>query len=314
MIAKSADYTDWSVQLAKTYKPGMRFNDEFTITRKLNGVRCTYYDGKLVSRGGKIFVGLDHIILDIKRLFAISNTVDKVVLDGELIYSNPEGLTDDEAFRKGKGIANAKNTLISKELLKFVIFDCINEVDFYLGYEHEPYWSRRKRLDNWHYNYLKDFKNIELVETVYTGTDIHQIEGALDHATINKWEGIMINLNNGVYVQAGSTNKRSSYLYKYKKFDTIDLKVIGFYEETAVDGTPKDTLGGVICEVPNDSRFKNIRVGSGFTNEERNKIWKYPAAYWGKTLECKYKEITRDKQTEALSVQFPVFLCWRDDK
>ena len=61
--------------------------DEYIyISRKLNGSRCAYVNGKLMTRQGKEYTGLEHIINDIKAL-----GLDNMFIYGELVYKNPDG-------------------------------------------------------------------------------------------------------------------------------------------------------------------------------------------------------------------------------
>ena len=73
----------------------------FSLSQKLNGNRCVFVNGKMMSRQGKEFTGLDHILSDIKKIVA-----DSIVLDGELVGKNEEGLSDSANFQKSTGIAN----------------------------------------------------------------------------------------------------------------------------------------------------------------------------------------------------------------
>ena len=73
-----------------------------SISQKMNGTRCVYYNGRLYSRSGKEFTGLDHIIADIQK-FNLPN----LVFDGELIRKNIDGKSDSENFQIGTGIANS---------------------------------------------------------------------------------------------------------------------------------------------------------------------------------------------------------------
>ena len=61
---------EWKVQLGSSQeKLRLKPNESFTLTQKLNGVRATYCDGKLITRQGKEIFGVDHIIKDINEIF-----------------------------------------------------------------------------------------------------------------------------------------------------------------------------------------------------------------------------------------------------
>ena len=117
-------FDDWNVQLAKTYEPGMIKQGEwFSISQKINGARATYFAGEMVSRTGNRIEGLQDIIADIQRLEKAYGM--KLAIDGELrlhdIYCR--GLTDNEAFKIGTGIANSTRDMSNKYKLQFIIFD-----------------------------------------------------------------------------------------------------------------------------------------------------------------------------------------------
>lgn len=57
-----------------------------------------------------------------------------------------------------------------------------------------------------------------------------------------------------------------------------------------------------------------VKVGSGFTDEQRNKFWEARQNLIGVICEVNYKEITYDKNTGLESLQFPVFVSLRLDK
>lgn len=54
------------------------------LSQKLNGSNAGWKHGQLISRQGKPFTGLDHIIKDLKRL----PNIDNFFLNGELIRKN----------------------------------------------------------------------------------------------------------------------------------------------------------------------------------------------------------------------------------
>lgn len=62
--------------------------------------------------------------------------------------------------------------------------------------------------------------------------------------------------------------------------------------------------------------YKNniVKVGSGFTDEQRTEFWNNRENVIGEICEVKYKEISRDKNTGFESLQFPVFVRLRTDK
>ena len=56
-----------------------------------------------------------------------------------------------------------------------------------------------------------------------------------------------------------------------------------------------------------------VKVGSGFSKELRQEIWKNPDAYIGKVISVQYFEETVNQQG-GISLRFPVYLDFRTDK
>ena len=115
------------------------------------------------------------------------------------------------------------------------------------------------------------------------------------------WEGLMIKDLDSVYQW-----KRSKSIIKMKLMDTMDLKVTGLFEG---NGKYTNNMGGVVCNYEG----YELRVGSGFSDEQRIKFWNDPTSIVGKTIEIKYQSISHNKLGEK-SVSFPIFQRIRDDK
>lgn len=265
----------------------------FSLSRKLNGTRCIYYNGKFYTRNGKEYIGLDHIKNDLQHTVS-----DHWVIDGELILKD-RSLSDSESFQISTGIANSNAE--SKEELKLVIFDFIAKGEFDRGEGTIPYSHRKATLQVLQEQIKKkNLENIEVVEFIYDGRDQNKIWEYLDIAEANDWEGLMLNTDDFYRC------KRVKSLIKIKKFFDIDLKVIGIAEGT---GRNRGKLGAVIC----DYKDNIVSVGSGFTDEQREFFWNNKDKMMHKIITVKYKEATQNKQgTESL--QFPVFVCVREDK
>lgn len=275
-------------------KVKLKGNEWISISRKLNGTRCAFIGDKCMTRQGKEYKGLGHIISDIKKI-----GYEDYFIDGELLYKNDEGLSDSEAFQKGTGIAMSKDE--NKQQLKLVVFDLFPLEEFWNGKSCNTYENRRKALNLFDLQ-LQDVccKNVEVVRQLYAGTDHSEIWKWLDIAEENDWEGIMLNLDTPYEC------KRTKNLIKVKKFFSCDIKCIGVEEGS---GRNKGTLGALIC----DYKDNKVNVGSGFSDEDRKRIWQHPEDIIGKIISVKYKEETKNKDG-GISIQFPVFETVRFDK
>lgn len=268
----------------------------FSISQKLNGSRCFYYKGKLYTRQGKVYTGCEHIIKDVEKLNEFHN--EDWVYDGELILKD-NSLTDSEKFQKGVGIANSDNK--NKEELKLVIFDVLPTKEFENGKSQFVYSSRKAILNNIRNGIEKlNLSNIEIVPVFYEGTDQNKIWEWLDYAEENDMEGVMVNLDTPYEC------KRTKNLIKVKKFFDTDLRCIGIEQGS---GKYANTLGAIVC----DYKGNELRVGSGFTDEQRDYYWNNPSEIIGKTVTIKYKEETKNKNG-GQSLQFPVWVTTRFDK
>ncbi len=276
-------------------KVKLKGNEWISISRKLNGTRCAFVGDKCMTRQGKEYKGLDHIISDLHRL-----GLQNCFVDGELLYKNKEGLSDSEAFQKGTGIAMSKED--DKSNLKLVIFDVFPLEEFWTGKSKDSYYKRKQFLleIKEDIEMFDEVKNVEVVQMCYEGTDHSQIWKWLDYAEENDWEGIILNLDMPYEC------KRTKNLIKVKKFFSCDIKCTGI-EEGA--GRNKGTLGALVC----DYKGFPVNVGSGFSDEDRKRIWQHPEDVIGKIVTVKYKEETKNKDG-GISIQFPVFETVRFDK
>lgn len=271
-------------------------NEWFALSQKLNGNNAGYYKGKLISRQGKAFSGLDHIIEDIKKI----QDYDNFFFNGELIRKNIDNLSDNDNFQLGTGIINSDDS--DKSCIQFVIYEMIPVEEFEKGESKYKYKDRKQK-------YLiplsetileKELESLKVVPFVYEGTDISVIESLLNEANKKGWEGLMLNKNT-VW-----KNKRNNGILKVKSFKHADILCTGVVEG---DGKYKGTLGLIKC----DYKGFELGVGSGFTDSQRDFFWNNPDEIVGRIVQIKYKGETQNKNG-GISVQFPIFEIVRTDK
>ena len=293
----------FDVQLGTSIEDIKLNGDELIhISQKLNGTRCIYYNGKLWTRSGKQYTGCQHIVDDIILLAidGFNEPACDLVFDGELVLKEC-GLSDSEAFQKGTGIANSKSE--SKTELEYVIFDCLSKSEFEAKECFNIYSTRKIVLDDIVKPTIDKLKleNIKVVPMFYSGYDHKKIWEYLDYAEKHDMEGIMINLDTPYEF------RRTHNLIKCKKFHDIDLECIAV--ENADKGKYKNTLAAITC----DYKGNKVKVGSGFSDEQRDFYWNNKNEIVGKVITIKYKEATKNKNGGE-SLQFPVFVCVREDK
>lgn len=266
----------------------------FSVSHKLNGNRCVFYRGDFYTRQGKKHSGLEHIKTELLKL---TGSVGMVV-DGELVYKNKEGLSDSEAFQVGTGIANSKSG--DKTELKLIVFDTMPADEFDSGRSTNTYRVRKEKLIQMGERIAQaGMENVAIVDVFYEGTDQAEIWKWLDYAEENDLEGVVLNLDTPYEC------KRTKNLIKVKKFYTMDLEVVGV---EAGSGRLSGTLGALIV----DYKGNTVNVGSGFDDATRADIWSNRDDIIGRIIEVKYKEISKDKKTGLESLQFPIFVCVRE--
>ena len=289
--------TTWDVQQAYPLddKNMPKDGEWFALSQKLNGNNNGVLGGKCISRQGKEFTGMEHIVADINKL-----SFKDMFFNGELIRKNEDNIPDDENFQIGTGVINSDDT--DKTCIKFVIYEMLPKEEFLNGESKLTYKQRRK-------TYLDPLaeeistlglENIEVVPLVYEGTDKSKIQELLDKADNDGWEGLMLNKD------TKWKNKRNNGILKVKSFLHADLLCTDVVEG---DGKYKGTLGLIKC----DYKGFELGVGSGFTDSQRDYYWNHRDEIVGKIVQIKYKGETKNKQG-GLSVQFPIFEIIRNDK
>lgn len=286
----------WEVQQAyQIGKLKMNENEWFSLSQKLNGVRGTYFEGKLISRQGKEFTGLEHILEDIRQLIPNS---DEWVVDGELIRKNVEHISDNENFRLTTGILSQEDG--DKWQIQLVIFDILPKAEFLRGESQLRYRDRLEQLKDLEQRIQRrNLSNLRIVDVLYTGNDMSMISKCLDRMVAEGKEGLMLNRNCKYFT------RRHNGILKVKQFYTVDLEIVDLEEGT---GRLSGTLGAFVV------RYKNnyLRVGSGMTDDQRKKFWNDGLNLIGRVIEVKYKDESYDHRTGLRSLQFPTFVQLRE--
>lgn len=286
---------EWEVQQAYTVeKYPLKEGTEFWLTQKLNGARATLYEGQLLARSGMPYKGLEHITDALSWL-----RVAGFVADGELTLKDKGDLSDNEAFRVSTGILNSDN--VNKTVICYTIFDMIPVKDFDALKPQVAYRYRRDILNQFAERIADTDGAVKVLPVLYHGTDQSKIEELLEQMVREDKEGLMINTD------VPYRRTRHKGILKVKRFYTMDLPIIRCEEGT---GRLSGTLGAFVLKY----KENEVKVGSGFTDEQREQFWNSRDDMDGLLCEVKYKEISQDKGTGLESLQFPVFVGIRTDK
>ena len=100
--------------------------------------------------------------------------------------------------------------------------------------------------------------------------------------------------------------KRTANLLKVKEMYTMDLKIIGF-DEGLVGSKFEGTLGAIVV----DYKGHEVKVGSGYTDDERKFFWENKDDLIDRVIEVQYFEETEDTDGN-LSLRFPVYVQLRE--
>lgn len=289
---------EFNVMLAEKYWDRMdeleKEKPDIIITQKLDGVRCLAIvrngNTELFSRQGKLFTGLNDLTAELNKL-------GDGCYDGELLLDK-ENIASKDLYRETVQIVNSKSE--DKKDIIFNIFDYLPIKEFYKGKSENP-CSIRKALIEENYRVLKP-KFWKPVPILYKGEynkDI--VQEKLNEQIALEHEGIMVNIAGAVYEA-----KRTKNILKVKAMQDCDLKIIGFEEGT---GKNKGTLGAIIV---NYKGFE-VRVGSGFTDQDRDYFWNNQKELLGRVITVQYFEETTNKKDNSLSLRFPVYLDLREE-
>ena len=271
---------------------------DFILTTKLDGVRgiCVRENGNTTfyTRSGQIIYGMVDLANE------ASNLPDNFVYDGELLLDSKVKLKSKDLYRETVKVVNSDRI---KDNLIFNVFDFIDIDCFKKGYDSKPCSMRKSTLSK--ILARRSLKHITDVDVLYEGTDKKKIIEYLDFITSNDGEGVMINISDAPWEA-----KRTKNLLKVKKMQTMDLRCIDMEIGTGVNS---DRLGAIVVELPIQDNIFRVKVGSGFTFEDRKYYWEKRDEIIGKIVEIQYFEQTNNSK-DGISLRFPVFKCVRFDK
>lgn len=273
--------------------------DEFIngmYSRKFDGKRMYIEYGIPYSRSNnKCYTQpIQHILDQIKTL-----NLNDYVLDGECIYFE-EGK---ENFQKGISLCQSEKRQEGCDNICYVIFDIIPISKFNTKHPYIPFKEEYKLMLDMLSDTNKISPDYSLIPTIVPNVfiarqDVDPTE-LIRLRTDNRWEGLMYRNADACYEY-----KRTSNLLKIKSMKDMELQLVQMEEGT---GKYAGKLGAFIL------RYKDsfVRMGSGFTDEQRIEYWNNKNKYIGLTVKVQYFEETQSQDGKP-SLRFPVFLCFRD--
>jgi DNA ligase-1 len=210
-----------------------------------------------------------------------------LVFDGEIM-----GQDFKETMEKGRRKSETFETA------RFHVFDWLPRREFNVIGDEPSSLTYRARRDmlNEAFKGSADFKHVWRPQGYLAGSEMevtHYYETFRDSGH----EGAIVKNLNMPY-----QGKRSIAWIKMKAEETEDLKIVGYVEG---EGKYVGSLGALLV----DRNGVIVRVGGGFSDEERADFWANQKKYLGKLIEVSFQEATPDG-----SLRHPRFVRLRMDK
>ena len=287
---------EFSVALADKYEPKLvSWKDGWYVSRKIDGARCIAIvdengDTTFFSRTGKSFDTLDVVAGGIKAL-----GVTNVVFDGELCLVDEDGNEDFQGIMKQ---LKKKDHTIPNPSYK--IFDIVTHDEFYSkkGDKNRPYSIRYANLCA--VMQPNECPCLTVLEQEVIHNDEHFQEWVKEAADYG-WEGVMLRADEPY------KGKRSKDLLKVKKFFDDEYEVIdvemGPFRYVKDGAECEETMLSCVMIKHKDNI---VRVGSGFTIEQRQEFYKNPKKILEKIITVQYFSES-ENQDGGLSLRFPTF-------
>lgn len=272
---------------------------------KIDGVRCLIKDGVALSRS------LKPIPNKYIQQWVKENAETLEGLDGELVVGNAFSPTVFNTTTSG---------VMSREGepdFKYIVFDIWNSLSENGSVVALDRYLKLKYISP----NLPSRANVLLKKVVNSPEEAKEYEGQLLEIGA---EGMMVQGLHAGYKFGRSTVKEQKLL-KVKRFTDSEHEVVGFEEKmhnaneakvNAVGNTersshkenlvPCNTLGALILRAADGTTFN---CGTGFTDEQRDEIWKNRHSLLGKLAKIKSFEIGVVQKP-----RFPVFLGFRSEE
>lgn len=277
----------FAVALAKPYEPERHaMEGAWVVEPKLDGLRMVVIDGVAFTRNGRTIDTVSHILAKIAEL----DPQGDYVFDGEVM-----GKGD---FDEASGAIRRKTLVVNKSIY-YNVFDVVRRNEWTIR-KTRPLRERKADLlsmvgeDGLRNGMVRIVPWTPLPDNPTT----EELFAARDAYIKDGYEGGMLkNLDTGYIF------KRSDMLLKLKDFTDVDCTVTGVFEGK---GKHKGSLGGLHVDVDGVA----CRVGSGFTDKQRDELWAENVNnVIGRVVEVQYQNKTADG-----ALRFPVFIKFRPDK
>lgn len=264
---------------------------------KLDGIRCLIIDGKAYSRNLKLIPN-KHIQAKLAGLL--------YAFDGELILKSGDFNNVQSGIMSESGTPD----------FEYIVFDMHDIAS----------WTYATRLATLELTFAdREFllKNpmVKLINTKRVHDEYELSSWYRDWLDAG-YEGAVVRSFDGLYKHGRSTLKQG-WMLKLKNFNDDEALVTGFEELMHNENGPElnelgaqvrsahqdnlapgNTLGALVCEY----RGVSFKIGTGFDQATRKKIWDNRGKYIGQLVTFKFQELSKYNVP-----RFPVFKGWRTD-
>jgi len=265
---------------------------------KYDGVRviCTIEDRK-PKFYTRAFNELDSRFLTriANQILELSHGIDGIFFDGELTDLDRKSVSG-KVTQMMKG---SPKESIGDDLL-FNIFDVEPTKTIKDGKGVTVYTQRRELLEQFFKD--KSFENIKIAQKWEAKTK-DELMPIYDQIVANGGEGVIMKDPTHFY-----ECKRSKSWIKFKEVQDCDLVVTGWYPG---EGKREGFIGGFTCM--DSSGEYQVKVGSGFTEQDLIELSKNPNDIIGKIVAIQYNVPIEDKNGNK-SLFLPRFIEVRNDK
>ncbi|MBQ9160846.1 MAG: hypothetical protein IJ122_05945 [Methanobrevibacter sp.] len=264
---------------------------QFILTEKLDGVNLTCFKRRdsitFFTRQGKLVEGLN----DLEQEY--TDLPDGVYF-GEAIYDGPSK-DRKELYRLSTGEISQKKDY--KQIIHNV-FDYVTLEE----------WDNKQFISTYGKTFFKIEKELERVNNphikmipfVYMGNSREKALRYLEEEKQKGGEGLVLRYVSSVYQQ-----ERSKDFVKLKPRITLDLRVIRLTPHSK----HKNEIGAAVVLY----KGNEVKVGTGFSKEERERFFKHPELIVNKIIEVEVLEESQNK-SGSYSLRHPAFNRIRDDK
>lgn len=245
---------------------------------KLDGERAIQLDvasPTLLSSEENPFWSVPHINEELARL------QPPFKLDGELYC---HGMSFDEIHSI---VSRTVNLHPDFAKIEYHVFDIADTPSL-------PNGKRTMLLKTWFAENVPETSPLKLVRTRVADNFNEVFEHYHEYLEQN-YEGVIVRHPLGLYME-----RRSTQVMKFKPKKSDHYVVTGWREELSQTGEPKNSLGALECVGTADVKFF---VGTGFTAEQRSKLWQNRNELLGKTVHVQYQSTTKNQVP-----RFPVFV------